>query len=123
MKPRLLYATFLLGVFAVGAVVAQWVVPAADRSAVWTGLVAGLVVQGPLGWWVVRSVGTQRFLMVWGLGLLGRLALLVLAAVVIRPAMGLDAAPLLFTLAAVLTVLLLVEGIVALIEHSRTPVS
>ena len=120
MRPRLLYPVLVLVVALLGALLALRLVPEQEHLAVWVAVLASIVVQGPLGWWVVRSVGTQRFLMVWGLGLLARLLLIGLMAVLVGPAFGLSAAPLLVTLAGLLAALLLVEGVVALAALSRT---
>ena len=113
------YALLALVVVAVAVAVGLWMVPDADRSAVWVGLIAALIVQGPLGWWVISSIGSQRFLITWGLSLLARLALIALLAFVVVPAAGLAATPLLITAVSVLAALLLVEGVVALLELSR----
>lgn len=113
------YALLALVVVAVAVAVGLWMVPDADRSAVWVGLIAALMVQGPLGWWVISSIGSQRFLITWGLSLLARLALIALLAFVVVPAAGLAATPLLITAVSVLAALLLVEGVVALLELSR----
>ncbi len=112
----------LVALLVVGAAVAAGlllVVPE-DRTAMWVGLVAALVVQGPLGWWVISSIGTQRFVVTWGLSLLARLLLIALLAFVVVPGIGLAATPLLITAVAVLAALLMVEGVVALLELSRT---
>ncbi len=120
MRTRYLYPALVLMVVAFGAALAFRMVPEADHPAVWIALLASVLVQGPLGWWVIRSVGTQRFLLVWGLGVLGRLMLIGLLAAVVGPAYGLAATPLLVTLAGLLTALLLVEGVVALAALPRT---
>lgn len=114
------YALLALIVVAVAVAAGIWMVPHADRTAVWVGLIAALMVQGPLGWWVISSIGSQRFVVTWGLSLLARLALIGLLAFVVVPAAGLSATPLLITAVSVLAALLLVEGTVALLELSRT---
>ena len=40
----------------------------------WGGGGVGLVLQTPLGWWAIQSIGTERFMAVWTLGMLVRLA-------------------------------------------------
>ena len=120
MRPRFLYPVLVLVVAALGAVLALRLVPQQEHPSVWVAVLASIVVQGPLGWWVIRSVGTRRFLMVWGLGLLARLLLIGLMAVLVGPAFGLPATPLLMTLAGLLAALLLVEGVVALAALPRT---
>lgn len=120
MRPRILYPLLVLVVALGGALLALRLVPEREHPAVWVAVLASILVQGPLGWWVVRSVGTQRFLAVWGLGLLARLILIGLMAVLVGPAFGLSATPLLVTLAGLLAALLLVEGVVALAALPRT---
>jgi heme A synthase len=79
----------------------------------------GLLLQAPIGWWTLRAVGTERFLMVWGLGMLVRFAVVAVAAFVLMPAPEPLAAPMLATMVGALVALLLVEGTVAMREHSR----
>ena len=114
------YALLALIVVAVTVVVGVWMMPEQDRTAVWVGLIAAIMVQGPLGWWVIGSIGSTRFVATWGLSLLARLALIALLAFVVVPAAGLSATPLLITAVSVLAALLLAEGTVALLELSRT---
>ena len=114
------YALLALIVVAVTVVVGVWMMPEQDRTAVWVGLIAAIMVQGPLGWWVIGSIGSTRFVATWGLSLLARLALIALLGLVVVPAAGLSATPLLITAVSVLAALLLVEGTVALLELSRT---
>ena len=64
----------------VGAVVglaatAGFLVPQ-SRPGIWPALGATVLVQGPLGWWLIRSLGTERLLIVWGLGIGARVALM-----------------------------------------------
>lgn len=110
------YALLVLFVVAVTLVVGLQLVAESDRAAVWTGLLAAIVVQGPLGWWVVRSVGTPRFMVAWGLGLLARFGLIAGMALVAAPLTEFRSEPLLVTTAGVLLALLVVEGLVALTE-------
>jgi heme A synthase len=93
--------------------------PAESRPGMAWGLIAGLLLQAPLGWWTLRAVGTDRFLMVWMLGILVRLAVVAIAAFAVIPALGDRAAPMLVTMVGILVALLLVEGVVAMREHSR----
>jgi heme A synthase len=112
------YLAGVAGVAALGAVLAT-VVPAADRAAVGWGVVVGLVLQTPLGWWAVRSIGTERFMLVWGLGMLVRFASVLVAGLVVLPVLGRRAGAMLGSMVGVLVALLLVEGVTALREHSR----
>lgn len=91
------------------------------RAGVWLAAGLALVVQGPLGWWLVRSVGTPRLLAVWAIGMLARLILLGGTAFVVLPATGLEPAPALVALAVLLILLLFLEGAVLIVEprHSR----
>ena len=86
-------------------------VPAA-RPGVWLALAASVVVQGPLGWWVVKSLGTDQLIRVWGLGIGARLALLALIGAVVVPALEWPLGPTLVSLAALLGAMLVVEGVV-----------
>jgi heme A synthase len=95
------------------------VFPAGSRPGMAWGLIAGLLLQAPLGWWTLRAIGTDSFLTVWMLGILVRLAVVAIAAFAIIPALGDEAAPMLVTMVGILVALLLVEGVVAMREHSR----
>ncbi len=105
-----------VGVAALGLMA---VLPAGWRPAMAWGLIAGLLLQAPLGWWTLRAVGAETFLTVWLLGILVRLAVVAIAAFAVIPALGDAAAPMLVTMVGILVALLLVEGVVAMREHSR----
>ena len=111
-------------VAAVGAVTAGGIalgalVPTDERPAVWWGVGVGLVLQTPLGWWAIQSIGTERFMVVWTLGMLVRLTAVGLAALVVQPALGARAGAMLGAMVGVLVVLLAIEGATAFREHSR----
>jgi hypothetical protein len=112
---------YVAGVAAVVAagILAVAAAPAISRPGIAWGLVAGLLLQAPLGWWTLRALGTQRFLMVWGLGMLVRFAVVAVAAIALMPGPYALAAPMLATMVGILVALLLVEGVVAMREHSR----
>lgn len=112
---------YLTGVAVVGAlgVLLAVLVPAADRSVVWWGVGVALVLQTPLGWWAVHSIGTDRFMAIWGLGMLVRFALVAVAGMVVLPVLGRRAGAMLGSMVGVLVALLLVEGFTALRAHSR----
>jgi hypothetical protein len=112
------YLTGVAMVAAGGAVVAA-VVPAADRAVVGWGIVIGLVLQTPLGWWAIRGIGTDRFMAVWGLGMLVRLTVVAVVGFAVLPVLGRRAGSMLGSMVGVLVALLLVEGVTALREHSR----
>jgi hypothetical protein len=117
-------ARYLVGtaLIAVAAMAAGTVLPQAWRPGWWLALGIALVVQGPLGWWLMTSIGTERFLAVWALGILMRLVTLGLAGLVIVPALGLPAAPVLLALAGFLVAALVLEGIVSAQQHPQAPV-
>lgn len=111
---------YLVGVGATlggGALVAWIAAPNHRTGALW-GVFAGLVLQAPLGWITLRAIGTERFMQVWGLGMLVRLAAVGVAAIILVPALGAEAPPMLVSMVAVLGTLLVIEGIVAMREHS-----
>jgi hypothetical protein len=112
---------YLAGVVmvAAGGAVLTALVPARDRMAVGWGVLVGLVLQTPLGWWAIRSIGTDRFMAVWGLGMLVRLAVVLVAGLAVIPVLGGRAGLMLGAMVGVLVALLLVEGVTALREHSR----
>jgi hypothetical protein len=112
---------YLAGValVAAGGVVLTAVVPAGDRPVVGWGVAIGLVLQTPLGWWAIRSIGTDRFMAVWGLGMMTRLTVVVVVGFAVLPVLGRRAGPMLGSMVGVLVALLLVEGLTALREHSR----
>jgi hypothetical protein len=112
------YLTGVAMVAAGGAVVAA-VVPAADRVVVGWGIVIGLILQTPLGWWAIRSIGTERFMAVWGLGMLVRLTVVAVVGFAVLPVLGGRAGSMLGSMVGVLVALLLVEGVTALREQSR----
>jgi hypothetical protein len=118
VKLGLRYLTGVTMVAAGGVVVAA-VVPAEVRAVVGWGVVVGLVLQTPLGWWAIRSIGTDRFMAVWGLGMLVRLTVVAVVGFAVLPVLGRRAGSMLGSMVGVLVALLLVEGVTALREHSR----
>jgi hypothetical protein len=112
---------YVAGVAAVGAggLVAMAASPLWWRGGIAWGLAVGLLLQAPLGWWTLRAIGSERFFMVWGLGMLVRFGVVAVAAFALMGAPERLAAPMLVTMVSVLVGLLLVEGVVAMGEHSR----
>lgn len=111
------YVLGLSGVGLVGALLA-WRLGPELRDEVGFGVLIALVVQAPLGWWTLRSIGTQRFQLVWVTGMVVRLAVIAMAALVLAPEYGWNTAATLIALVATLLVLLLVEAVTALQEQS-----
>jgi heme A synthase len=112
---------YLAGVMlvAAGGAVLTAMVPPDHRLQVGWGIVVGLVLQAPLGWWTVRSIGTDRFMAVWALGMLTRLTLIAVAGLAVLPVLGARAGATLGAMVGVLVALLMVEGLTALGEHSQ----
>jgi hypothetical protein len=108
-----------VGAVAAAGLGAMAVSPAASRPGMAWGLITGVLLQAPLGWWTLRAIGTDSFLTLWLLGILVRLAVVAIAAFAVIPALGDEAAPMLVTMVGILVALLLVEGVVAMREHSR----
>ncbi len=87
--------------------------PAEMRREVSFAVLLAIVLQGPLGWWAVNSLGTARFVWVWGFGLLMRFGVVGLVALGVVPAVGWAPGPVLLSLVGALIVLLAVEAIAA----------
>lgn len=117
-------ARYLTGMAAAGvaAMAVSVVLPDSWRAGWWLALGITLVVQGPLGWWLVTSVGSERFFAVWVLGILLRLVVVGLTGLVAVPVLGWPAAPVLLALAGFLVVSLALEAVVSALQHSRAPV-
>src|SRR5256712_12036511 len=105
---------YLVGVTAVAAaaLVLSFVLPHDARTGVWLATALALVVQGPLGWWVVRAIGTERLQLVWAVGIAARFALVAACGLLVAPRLGLALAPLLFSLVGLLMCFLVVEAVV-----------
>lgn len=106
-----------LAFVAVAGVAIGAILPPDTRAGWWPALVLALVVQAPLGWWVIRSMGRPSFLVAWGVGLLARLALIALAAFLLVPQLGWPPAATLLSLAGLLLALLAVESVVLVLEQ------
>jgi hypothetical protein len=115
---------YMLGVAAVAATAFALglILPADARAGVWPALGIALAVQGPLGWYLVRVIGTERFLGVWALGIGARVGVVALSGLVLAPRFGLPLEPMLFTLVGVLGALVLVEALVVQPGRLRTEV-
>ena len=109
-----------LGAVALEALALCLVLPSQDRPEMAAVLGLALAVQGPLGWWLVRVIGTERFLLVWVIGIGTRLGVVALCALVVVPALELSLAPALFVLVGVLLSLLVVEAVVVVLGPAGT---
>jgi len=92
--------------------------PPAIRIELAWGMGLGLLVQAPLGWYTIRSVGTERFQLVWVLGMMIRLAMVALAGLVLVPALDWQLVPTLAGLVVTILVLLVVEVLTVMRQHS-----
>ncbi len=105
---------YLVGVstVAAAALLLSFVLPADARTGVWLATALALLVQGPLGWWLVRAIGTERLQLVWAVGIAARFALVAACGFLVAPRLGLALAPLLFALVGVLMCCVVVEAVV-----------
>src|SRR5438046_1770401 len=78
---------YLVGVSAVAAaaLLLSFVLPRDARTGVWLATALALIVQAPLGWWVVRAIGTERLQLVWAVGIAARFALVAACGLVVAP--------------------------------------
>jgi hypothetical protein len=113
--------TYLIGLALVAGLMSLVVLrfSAASRPSGLAMVALGVLVQGPLGWLMVKAVGTPRFVGVWVAGMLARFGLLAVAAFLIFPLMHWTLTPGLIVLAVVLFAMLLLEGLVIWIVHSQ----
>ena len=118
MSARSRYLTGLL-VVAAGGVVAVFAVSPDIRREVALGIGLGLLVQAPLGWWTVRSLGTERFQLAWALGMVIRLAAVAIAGLILVPTLRWEMLATLAALVATMLVLLVVEVATILGKNSE----
>ena len=113
---------YLVGLAATGVlgIVATRLARPSLRDEIAAGVVIGLLVQAPLGWWTLRSIGTEKFQVVWVGGMLLRLALVGLAAVALSRQYRWEAGAFLMAMVTTLLILLLVEAVTAAQQHSRS---
>lgn len=107
-------AVLLLAAVAAGVILRQ---PPGNRPGLWLALGLTLVVQAPLGAWLVRAVRRGPATGVWALGMAARFGLVGLVGLVVLPSLRWPAAPALIALVTLLLALLLVEGAVLWAEH------
>jgi hypothetical protein len=91
------------------------------RPSLWLALGLAMALQVPLGMWLMASLGSDRFLAVWVLGILARLALLGVAGLALFPAFHWPAAPGLLSLVLLLMASLALEGLVSMQEFRKVP--
>ncbi len=113
------YLTGLAATGALGILVTRLAQPSL-REQIAAGVVIALLVQAPLGWWTLRSIGTEKFQLVRISGMLLRLVLVGLAAVLLSRQYYWQADAFLMALVVTLLILLLVEAVTAAQEHSRS---
>ncbi|MEO8200641.1 MAG: hypothetical protein ABI679_08995 [Gemmatimonadota bacterium] len=118
MKTGRVYGSGLL-LIGLGAALMSWSLQGTNRTAALISVLVCLVIQGPLGWWLIRSVGTPRFLGVWVTGILTRFVILGGLALVVFPAQRWPLSPGLLIVGGVLFALLLLEGLALWLEHSQ----
>jgi hypothetical protein len=99
----------------VGAGTTAWARPELRDEIGW-GVLIGLLVQAPLGWWTIRSIGKRRFLSVWAGGMLVRLLVLAISGLFLVPAFDWELAPALGALLVTLVALLVLEVVIAMRE-------
>ena len=90
--------------------------PPAWRPGLWVALGLALAVQIPLGLWLLGSLGSDRFLPIWVLGMLTRMTLVGVAGLALFPIFAWPAAPGLLGLVLLLMASLALEGLVLLLE-------
>jgi heme A synthase len=112
------YLSGLLLVAAIGLMVVFAVSTDIRREVAW-GIGIGLLVQAPLGWWTVRSVGTERFQLAWALGMVIRLAVVAIAGLILVPELRWELVATLAALVATMLVLLVVEVVTILGKNSE----
>ena len=118
MTARGRYLSGLLVVAALGLVAVLAVSPNIRRE-VGSGIGLGLLIQAPLGWWTVKSVGTERFQLVWVLGMVIRLVMVAVAGLILVPQLRWEMVATLAALVATMLVLLVVEVVTVLGKNSE----
>ncbi len=112
---------YLIGLLVVAAVglAAVFAVSPDIRSEVASAIGLGLLVQAPLGWWTVRSVGTERFQLVWVLGMVIRVAMVAVAGLILVPELRWEMVATLAALVGTMLMLLVVEVVTVLGKNSE----
>lgn len=115
---------YVIGLVSIGALTlaVSRGVPEGARSPLVLAFALAIAVQAPLGWWLIRSVGTERFMVAWGIGLAARLALVGGMGLIGVRLLGLGPTTVLVPLAGLLVTLLALEAIVLLLREPGTEV-
>ena len=108
MSPGAWYVGGLGLAAALGALVIS-MAPSGIRNELIGGMAVGFLVQAPLGWWHVRTLGTARFQLVWGAGMIIRLLSVGVTALILVPVFRWQLAPALAGLLGTIAILLFVE--------------
>lgn len=106
--PRIAFALASLAAALLVGLAAAWIAGEAGRDAVVAGAALGAGFQ-VLVFWAMTALFPAQPLLVFGVGMLGRFALLAVAALVIVPLAGWAPAPALMTLVSVLFATTLLE--------------
>ena len=117
MSPARLYWSGIVVVTASGMIGGRF--EAGPSHGVWLATVLAFLVQAPLGWWLIRSIGKPLFMAVWAVGMGARFLSLGLVGIAILPALDWPLMPGLVVMAALLFAYLLVECSVLWIERTR----
>ena len=117
MSPGTWYLGGLGLAAAIGAVVLS-IAPPGIRNELAGGMAVGFLVQAPLGWWHVRTLGTGRFQLVWGAGMLIRLLSVGVTALILVPVFRWQLGPALAGLLGSIAILLFVEVLAVMRKSS-----
>ena len=107
-----------LGLAAAIGAIALSVAPPAIRDDLAGSIAVGFLVQAPLGWWHVRTLGTERFQLVWGAGMLIRLLSVGVTALILVPAFRWQLGAALAGLLGTIAILLFVEVLAVMRKSS-----
>ena len=107
-----------LGIAAAMAAAVLTLAPLELRSELVGGMAVGFLVQAPLGWWHVRTLGTERFQLVWGAGMVLRLASVAVTALILAPVFRWRLGPALGALLGSIAILLFVEVLAVMRKSS-----
>jgi hypothetical protein len=106
------------GVVTAAGLIAGWFEPGPSHG-VWLATALAVLVQAPLGWWLIRSIGKPLFMGIWAVGMGARFLTLGLFGIAVLPALDWPLMPGLVVMAALLFACLLVECSVLWVERTR----